>query len=59
MPPLYGPGGNYQQVKKFIYSFCERKKKHTKTGYHQWKDEQSLIRSSMHTGSNKSFDEMD
>jgi len=26
MPPLYGPGGNYQQVKKFIYSFCKRKK---------------------------------
>jgi hypothetical protein len=70
MPPLYGPGGNYQQVKKFIYSFwgggislftlfVYKRKKHTKTGYHQWKDEQSLIRSSMHTGSNKSFDEMD
>jgi hypothetical protein len=52
MPPLYGPGGNYQQVKKFIYSFffggggmslftlfVYKRKKHTKTGYHQWKNE--------------------
>jgi len=47
------------KLKSLFTLFVKGKKKHTKTGYHQWKDEQSLIRSSMHTGSNKSFDEMD